>query len=34
MLFITTEIGAAGSFADQATEAVKISAPARGKSDS
>jgi hypothetical protein len=33
MLFITTEIGAAGSFADQATEVVKISAPARGKSD-
>jgi hypothetical protein len=25
MLFISTEIGAAGSFADQATDALKIS---------
>jgi hypothetical protein len=33
MLFITTETGAAGAFADQATDAVTISAPARGKSD-
>jgi hypothetical protein len=33
MLFISTEIGALGSFPDQATDAVKISAPARGKSD-
>ena len=33
MLFITTEIGAGGSFADKATDAVKISAPASGKSD-
>jgi hypothetical protein len=32
MLFIATEIGAVGSFADQATDADKISAPAMGKS--